>query len=303
MRIRNEISVGLIALATILASIWGINYLKGRSLLKKSYVLHVNYPETAGLETSAPVLLKGVKIGYVDHIELDMESGISVSLEIGRQYSLQTGSSAMLVSTDLLGTKGIAIKPGSGNSPLQDGDTIYGKMIPGLIDGLAERAAPLMQDIQALARSLDSLSYSINRLVSGGEIQEILGKLQMASLSLKELLEEDAPLRNSLANIESLSANMDTLSIQLKRVDLDSIGSGLQSLLSELGRTSSGLNRIMDQINSGEGSMGELVYSDSLHTALLGLLSSLDSLVSDLNENPEDYVQISVFGKKEKEKK
>jgi phospholipid/cholesterol/gamma-HCH transport system substrate-binding protein len=54
----------------------------------------------------------------------------------------------------------------------------------------------------------------------------------------------------------------------------------------------------MTQLNSGEGSMGKLLYSDTLYAQLQNLVVDLDSLIVDLNENPKDYVRFSVFGKK-----
>ena len=60
------------------------------------------------------------------------------------------------------------------------------------------------------------------------------------------------------------------------------------------------IDLMMKQINSGEGSAGKLLYSDSLYQSLNVLVADLDSLVLDLIENPKDYVQVSVFGKSKK---
>jgi phospholipid/cholesterol/gamma-HCH transport system substrate-binding protein len=72
---------------------------------------------------------------------------------------------------------------------------------------------------------------------------------------------------------------------------------GIDEIAEELKTTSVEVNKLMGQINSGEGSMGKLIYSDSLYSNLKNLVADLDSLVIDLEENPKDYVHFSLFGK------
>ena len=49
--------------------------------------------------------------------------------------------------------------------------------------------------------------------------------------------------------------------------------------------------------------MGMLINNDSLYRNLDRSSADLDKLLEDLRLNPGRYVHISVFGKKEKEKK
>ncbi|MCK4751104.1 MAG: hypothetical protein KAT15_28795, partial [Bacteroidales bacterium] len=88
---------------------------------------------------------------------------------------------------------------------------------------------------------------------------------------------------------------------------LNSIGQSLDS--ANLGQVAEGLDavsyqfeKLLDQVNSGEGTMGKLFYSDQLHTDLDHLIADLDTLITDLHENPQNYVRISVFGGSKKEK-
>ena len=103
MKFSSEIKIGLIGIATLAALIWGINYLKGRNILKSTYSLYTFYMDALSLEESAPVLMNGVKIGYVDDVILrpGSELPIKVSLSIEKDYSIRKGSMAMLHSVDL----------------------------------------------------------------------------------------------------------------------------------------------------------------------------------------------------------
>ena len=62
------------------------------------------------------------------------------------------------------------------------------------------------------------------------------------------------------------------------------------------------LNRVLEGLNAGEGSLGKLLKSDSLHDGLLATNKELQFLLNDLYLNPQRYVRVSVFGGKEKRK-
>ena len=73
--------------------------------------------DSGGLEASAPVLMNGVKIGYIDAIELQpgmKHCPFMSSCRLRNNILSRRGSTAVLFSADLLGTKAIRIEP-SGN--------------------------------------------------------------------------------------------------------------------------------------------------------------------------------------------
>ena len=113
MKISSEVKVSVIGIVTLLVLIWGINYLKGKNILASTYALHAFYDDAGGLENSAPVLMNGVKVGYVESLELrpEQKPAIHLVLHIERAYPLRKGSTAALISADLIGTRAIRIDP------------------------------------------------------------------------------------------------------------------------------------------------------------------------------------------------
>ena len=57
---------------------------------------------------------------------------------------------------------------------------------------------------------------------------------------------------------------------------------------------------ITNQIQSGDGTLGQLVANDSLYVALHQTNTALQLLLDDLRTNPKRYVHFSLFGKKNK---
>jgi len=311
MKISSEVKVGLIGIATVAILIWGINYLKGRNILSKTYTLHISYPGSGGLEPSAPVLLNGVKIGYVDQVALETDEipPIKVVINIEKKYTIPRGSVAELFSVDLIGTKAIRIIASGEDELLKDQDSIKASVAPDLLASLQSRILPILEQIGHLAGSLDSLALQIKTLLSGDALGETLDHLASITESLNSTLNEGGALDNSFRNLESFTGlleeqeqEMASLIRNLNSISANLDSAGLDRLANELYMVSGQLNILLTQVNSGEGNAGKFFYSDSLYENLEALIADLDHLVKEVNENPEDYVQISVFGKKKKDK-
>lgn len=61
------------------------------------------------------------------------------------------------------------------------------------------------------------------------------------------------------------------------------------------------LGNLMAKIEQGQGTMGKLVNDEELYTNLSNASRELDLLLQDFRLNPKRYVNVSVFGKKQKE--
>ena len=60
------------------------------------------------------------------------------------------------------------------------------------------------------------------------------------------------------------------------------------------------ISGIVTQIDNGKGSLGKLIKDESLYNNIQRLSKQADLLVQDLRLNPKRYVNVSVFGKKQK---
>lgn len=311
MKFSSEAKIGIIGIATLAVLIWGINYLKGRNILSSSYILQAFFQDAGGLESSAPVLMNGVKIGYVDEIELRPGEAlpIRVSLSMEKAYPVQRGSTAVLFSADLLGTKAVRIEASRAGQILGDRDTIASLIEADMLTSLKQEFMPVMDKISALAVSLDSLATGLDRLAGSESARNTVDHLSAISESLRHSLSSGGTLDQSFRNLESFTAMLKVQEDELASLTghLNSISESLDSagvdrLAIELTAAIHQFNLLLGQVNSGEGNLGKLVYADSLYMNLDNLLSDLDALIRDLNENPKDYVHFSLFGNSQKKK-
>jgi phospholipid/cholesterol/gamma-HCH transport system substrate-binding protein len=90
-----------------------------------------------------------------------------------------------------------------------------------------------------------------------------------------------------------MSANFAKLSDSLSRLEIGSLVSDLQTVVTRFDAIAAGLE-------NGEGSVGKLLKDDKLYENLEGASRQLEQLLQDLKLNPKRYVNISVFGKKQK---
>ena len=60
------------------------------------------------------------------------------------------------------------------------------------------------------------------------------------------------------------------------------------------------MNKLVEKVNSTDGSLGKLINDKTLYNNLNNTIRSANILVDDLRIHPKRYVNISVFGKKDK---
>lgn len=306
MKINSEAKIGLIGVATLAILVWGINYLKGKNILQGNYTLHAYFENAGGMEKSSPVFMQGIKIGYIDNIELlqDLSKPVHVALHVEKQYPVRSGSKAILYSTDVLGTRAVRIDPPLSGAYMKHNDTMLAAIETDMFTSISDQVMPVMEQIGILSESLDSVVHKIDDLLASEATAGTLQNLQDISASLASSLRAGGALYNSFENLDSfgsmLKAHEDEISstvMHLNSISESVDSADIERIADELANAAGAFNLLLDQMNSGEGSMGKLIYSDSLYLQLQNLVVSLDTLITDLNENPQDYVHFSLFGK------
>ncbi|MCK4749950.1 MAG: MCE family protein, partial [Bacteroidales bacterium] len=249
MKFSSEAKVGLIGIVTLAVLIWGINYLKGRNILSNSYSLIAFYDDAAGLESSAPVIMKGVKIGYVDEVTLlaDKKNAIRVTLNIEQTYPVRQGSVGELFSADLLGTKAVRIIRSESGEFFKHNDTINSSVATDLLANIQEQVQPVMEQVHSLAVTIDTLAKKLDAILVSETTEKTLQHLASISGSLEESLARGGTLDQSFSNMESFTAMLKSQEEEVTLLvrHLNSIGQSLDS--ANLGQVAEGLDAVSYQ--------------------------------------------------------
>ena len=323
MKISKEATIGLLVIAAITIFIWGINFLKGNSIFSTDQLFYAKYQRVDGLKKSSPVTLKGFKVGQIQSIKFS-ESNINdliVSFSVGDGFKLPSNTTARIISSDIMGTKEIQIIPGNSKTVLLAGDTIKGSIEGDLKEQVSMQMLPLKNKAEKLMSSVDSVLTVIQYIFNADardnisqslrSIKNTINKLEHTSGSLDTLVTgQRSHMEKILANVESITGNLESngknisnilsnfssISDSLKQAEITSTVNNANAALAQV-------NEIFQQINSGKGSMGAFLKNDSLYHHMESASKHLDELVVDLKAHPKRYVQLSIFGRKDKEKK
>jgi phospholipid/cholesterol/gamma-HCH transport system substrate-binding protein len=72
----------------------------------------------------------------------------------------------------------------------------------------------------------------------------------------------------------------------------------LESRLDDAKQSIDGLNKIVQDLERGEGTLGKLLQSEDVYNNLQKSSKNLELLLQDIRLNPNRYIKVSVFGKK-----
>ncbi len=314
-RISPEVWVALLAVTSISILLFGLRFLKGSTLFSGDVILVAKYDQVSGLKRGAKVLYKGFKIGYVGDITADISSDkLLVQLVITEPVSITTDSKAVIEAVDVLGTMAVQVVPGKSSTTLGSGQMIGDSVAVGMMQRLETELIPLKNKIQETVSELDFTIHSVNSIFRDSvrwkamvaDINQIthnlaqttqgtaqlVGQLQAAARAFGHLIET---VDKNSPQIEKILSGTGQLS--------DSLGQSLVQA-NRLLRSAAGLTQQLEttvtQINRGQGSIGKLMATDSLHTSLNQSLQSLDKLLTDFRLYPKRYFHFSVFGRKSK---
>lgn len=320
MKIRREYSIALLVLGGIVLLIFGVNYLKGMDLFEKRNVYHVVYNDISGVTEATPVFFNGYKVGQVIHREL-MPNGtgkIAVTFQMDEDRLMLTeGTKVRIYSADLF-SRSLQLILGPGPTQVSKGDTLFGDAQLSLTDAVSGQIDPLKKKAESMFSNVDSLLTALNMILndttlgdinaSFSSIRHTLESFDQTAGRLDKLMASEAiTIHATLENLKKVSENLAASNQNIAHIlqNLDTVTSAMASgriekVLNDLSESSAQLKNIMDGLNDGQGTLGRLMKDDSLYNNLRSTSAELDLLMEDVRLNPNRYVHLSLFGKKDR---
>lgn len=305
MKLSREIKSAVLVIASILLFIWGYSYLKGRDLFVNYKTLYVEYENVEGLTVSAPVTINGLVIGSVSKISIDNNSTkIKVELQINSDFPIKKSSVAEIYAPNPIGGKQIAVLPSNTGADAVDGDSLVSSSKLGLTDELAKQMVPLKDKITKLLDNANDMLENVNQVLdtkskenlrkSLSDLSETIIQFKETSTGLNSIVAQNkSKINGTMTNLEKASDNFVKVSDSLTKINISQTVKSLQKTLVNV-------DKLLGEMQAGKGTMGKLIKDDALYNNFNKTSKELELLLQDLRLNPTRYVNISLFGKKNK---
>lgn len=319
MTVSNEMKIGIMAVVGIVLLVLGFNFLKGKNLFTKKRLIYAKYQDVQGLAKANPVVINGLQVGRIE----DLDGGkamkqIVVTISLNKDVNIPDNSLAVINPSILGGSATLEIQLGNSANYLKYGDTIMTSLSGGAFDQALKAINPVLYEMRLAVKALDSTLQIINSVIDPAakkNLRSMIANLNtttasfaVSSASLQQILNtQTGALAATLENMKKFTGNLNT-----NNQKLDSIFDNAKIISEKFAemdfkKTLDTLNVVLDnfktaseKINSKDGSIGLLLNDTKLYDNLQSTANKLNILLDDIRVHPRRYVNVSVFGKKDK---
>lgn len=319
MKISNETKVGALTAIAITLLILGYNFIRGKTLFKTGHYIFAKYGDTKQLMVSNPVYINGFQVGSVFEIENTDKnlSNILVTIKL-KDYYMIPDNSVAVIKESMLSTPSIEIKLGNSPKGMLTGDTVKTVSEPGMLGEVTSKLEPVADQLKHTLQTLDGVLKNINGVFdpnTKNNLQSVIANMNTTTASLmgssasieKMLSEQSGSISQSMNHVNSftknLSDNNEKLSRTMTNIEKTTeqfSQSDIKGSVAQLKLAMDKLNSVLTKVDSQDGSLGKLIHDKSLYDNINNSIHSANILLDDLRVHPKRYVQLSVFGKKDK---
>ena len=285
-----EFRIGMLVIAGLALLILGVNYLKGFNPFSPSNTYYASYEKIDGLAVSNPILVNGFKVGQVTDVRFsDAGDGtLLVAFDIEQSnLKMPDDTRAKIFSSDLFGTKAIDLIAGESQTLAVPGDTLIADLEMGIAEAVRIELLPLKNKTDQLIDGVDDILENLKAVFEADatlglptafeSIQRTVESLEKTSLQLDAMVAENrSTLSSIMTNVDGITTNFKNHNDELANVmtNFSDISDSLAAVnfaatINRADQSLAQIEEITRKINRGQGSLGQLVNSDSLHEGLI----------------------------------
>jgi phospholipid/cholesterol/gamma-HCH transport system substrate-binding protein len=213
---------------------------------------------------------------------------------VRKSYHVPYGTTATIEPNGFFGDQLVALKPAGPNArTYSPSDTLVsGRPTPQIGDVLAR--------VDTIAANVVVLTASLRKQFSDANgFSEFRGTLHRADDLMKTLAkvasEQNDELKRTQVSLRRVGNAVDSARIDSTIRALSSAAASVTALATDIHETTVKLNSTLARLNDGPGSVGKLMSDSALYNRSVGLISRLDSLMTDFQKNPRKYIKLSIF--------
>jgi phospholipid/cholesterol/gamma-HCH transport system substrate-binding protein len=302
----NEIKVGLTIIVAAVIFILGIRYFEDLPLFDSTYDLVAEFDDAGGLIGGNIVRVNGVSVGSVTSVYISETTGkVIVEFHVDPKIPVTEGSYATVGGFDALGVVRIDLTLGPSSSPrIPEGGLVASSTTSDLMADMSARAPVMLDSVGRVLEELDDVLVEANTILSAPEsdLRQTLAAARGSMSQVEALLagERDRMVR-ILANADSLTADLDTAmgedgeALTSLMAQMETTLATLDEDLERFQATNEQIDRLLQKLNEGEGTLGMLINDPSMYHRMDSTLNGLNALIVDFQANPGRYLKEMKF--------
>lgn len=332
-----EIKLGIFGILVIVGTVYGYRFLAGENLFGSSKYYYIYVDNAKGLIRSSPVFTKGFQVGTVTDITFVIdeakESKVKIEMRVDEPVDVKTDAVAEILETGFVGGKAIRLNiNGKSDAPIaKSGATLKGRALSmleamvgspdelspytdviknGLVsaydtiaiqakDPTAPGVGKMFYDMDIILADMKVTTRNLNRLIANSNKQVSLVMTDLAAIT-NNLKQSNAAITKIIDNTASLTAKLDSAGLDETIIKTNDAVSALKTTLVSTQQSLASFDKILVKANSGDGSLAKMMNDPDLYINLSNSLNNMNYLLQDFRLNPKRYVNVSVFGKKQK---
>lgn len=322
---RREYKISLFFIAALAILIFGYKFLTGNSAFSSNLTITAVYDDVYNLQISNPVLKNGFNVGSVTDVYLSPNDPNKAIIELSIRSDIKAPKDlvATITTSGMLGDKAVILnytKLCSGADCLEDGDVVKG-VSKGMLESMVSKSdldeyinvvnsgvgalidtlnnsttqdsgiGKTMKDLEITMENMKQLTGRFDQLMSASarNLQGTIANFEAISGNLKE---NNAAINGILDNTKTFTASLSELTLDETLATADGTMKKLSATLETTDQTMQDLKTTISKINSGEGSLGQLINSDELYQKIDKASANMNFLLQDLRLHPERYRRI-----------
>jgi phospholipid/cholesterol/gamma-HCH transport system substrate-binding protein len=282
--------IGLVLLAIVL-----IQFSKSSSLFRGTYTLKLDAVNVGGLKERAGVLLAGVQVGTVSHIQLaDDGKSVLILLQIYKNFKIYHDARFVIEQSGFLGDQYVSVIPTENKDRLLvNGDEVNCQE-PFNLQEVARSASGFIQRIDETAKKLDDSVTDLRRVVLN---EQTLTNFAIAINNIRTFSEQALGTVSDINTIVATNATQVSLAVsnavffsqQLTHLAdtagslLATNGAEISLAVNNIKSSTDALNKLTDDVQSGKGLAGTFLQNEQLAGNVQTIANNLSITTSNLN--------------------
>lgn len=289
---KKEIKLGFFLIIVIV--VFGYFIIKTESCSEflskgKRYPLVAKFTTAAGMFTSAPVRLAGVKIGIVDKIYLEHRKAV-VQMMIENKYKLLDDARVVISTIGFIGEKYVEIvykdefKTENPKYILPGGEILV--VEPFNLESITAKFDKIYESTLKITKSISDI---ISDKYSKESLRASFINLKSITEKLASLLDENGKVSRGLDHLDHLVLEVD----QVFADDKKGLLGDLKSTSEKIDRVAADLTKISDDLRHGKGTAGKLLQDEELYKKIDDSVSSVQAMIKDLERKKKSLDAIT----------